>query len=106
MLTVSLMVSYKLGMAKAITDLVAAMRENPAGTRFADALKVAEHYFGKARQSTGSHVVFRMPWAGDPRVNLQRDKGGKAKAYQVRQLVGAIERHEMLKTQGEGSCDG
>jgi len=32
-----------------------------------------------------------MPWQGDPRVNIQNDKG-KAKAYQVRQVVAAIER--------------
>jgi hypothetical protein len=32
-----------------------------------------------------------MPWQGDPRVNIQNDKG-KAKAYQVRQVVMAIER--------------
>ena len=31
------------------------------------------------------------PWVGDPRVNLQRD-GRDAKAYQVRQLLRAIDR--------------
>lgn len=33
-----------------------------------------------------------MPWAGDPRVNMQEDKGGRAKAYQVQQLLTAIDR--------------
>lgn len=33
-----------------------------------------------------------MPWAGDPRVNLQEGQGGKAKAYQVEQLLKAIDR--------------
>jgi hypothetical protein len=69
------------------------MRRNPAGVRFATARRVAEHFFGAPRQS-GSHVVYRMPWAGDPRVNLQDDGGGKAKAYQVRQLLSAIDRLE------------
>jgi len=32
-----------------------------------------------------------MPWQGDPRVNIQNDKG-MAKAYQVRQVLKAIER--------------
>jgi hypothetical protein len=32
-----------------------------------------------------------MPWAGDPRVNIQNDKG-MAKAYQVKQVLKAIER--------------
>jgi hypothetical protein len=35
-----------------------------------------------------------MPWPGDPRVNIQNHKG-KAKAYQVRQVLLAIERLEM-----------
>jgi hypothetical protein len=33
--------------------------------------------------------VFKTPWPGDPRVNIQNDKG-KAKAYQVRQVLEAI----------------
>jgi hypothetical protein len=33
-----------------------------------------------------------MPWAGDPRVNLQVGEGGKAKAYQVRQALEAIDK--------------
>ncbi len=38
-------------------------------------------------------MVFKMPWAGDPRVNLQDGKDG-AKPYQVRQLLAAIDRLE------------
>ena len=36
-------------------------------------------------------LFFRMPWVGDPRVNIQSDKG-KAKAYQVRQVMAAIDK--------------
>jgi hypothetical protein len=32
-----------------------------------------------------------MPWPMDPRVNLQRTKDGKAKAYQIKQLIAAID---------------
>jgi hypothetical protein len=35
-----------------------------------------------------------MPWPGDPRVNIQNSKG-KAKAYQVKQVLMAIERLEV-----------
>ena len=35
--------------------------------------------------------VFKTPWVGDPRINIQNDKG-KAKAYQVRQVLLAIDR--------------
>ncbi len=38
-----------------------------------------------------------MPWEGDPRVNIQSAKG-IAKAYQVRQVLKAIER---LKRENE-----
>lgn len=67
------------------------MRREPASVRFVDLLKVCEHFFGSARQSAGSHMVFRMPWQGDPRVNIQNDRG-RAKAYQVRQVLAAIEK--------------
>lgn len=73
------------------------MRANPAGVRYADLHKVCVHYFGEPRQDATSHAVFRMPWAGDPRVNIQNDKG-KAKAYQVRQVIAAIDK---LATVGE-----
>ncbi|MAT05242.1 MAG: hypothetical protein CL424_09395 [Acidimicrobiaceae bacterium] len=32
------------------------------------------------------------PWPGDPRVNIQKSKGGKAKPYQVRQVLKAIDK--------------
>jgi fructose-specific component phosphotransferase system IIB-like protein len=40
-------------------------------------------------------VVFKTPWRGDPRVNIQNDKG-KAKAYQVRQVLKAIDKKEAM----------
>lgn len=76
--------------------LLKAMREHPGGVTFSDAKKVAEHFFGAGRQTGGSHVVFKMPWAGDPRINLQNDKG-EAKAYQVRQLIAAVDKLEAPK---------
>ncbi len=78
-----------------VEKILAAMRSNPGNVRFADAKKVCEHYFGTPRQRGGSHCVFKMPWPGDPRVNIQEGKGGKAKAYQVRQILQAIERLEV-----------
>jgi hypothetical protein len=37
--------------------------------------------------------VYKTPWIGDPRINIQND-GGRAKAYQVRQVLMAIEKLE------------
>ncbi len=68
------------------------MRSNADGVRFTDACKVVTSYFGEPRQDGTSHKVWKMPWAGDPRVNMQRGKSGKAKAYQVRQAIQAIDR--------------
>ena len=67
------------------------MRREPANVKFTALLKVCEELFGKPRQSGTSHAVFNTPWPGDPRVNIQNDKG-KAKAYQVRQVLLAIEK--------------
>ena len=75
-----------------VQTLIEAMRRNPAGVRFAELAKVCDHYFGAARQ-VGSHRVYKTPWPGDPRVNVQNDRG-KAKAYQVRQVLRAIEKLE------------
>ena len=35
-----------------------------------------------------------MPWQGDPRVNIQGKKG-KVRAYQVKQVLKAIERWKL-----------
>lgn len=76
-----------------ITDIVDNMKRNPKGIRFQDLCKVCEHYFGEARQTGSSHRVYKTPWLGDPRVNIQNEKG-MAKAYQVKQVLKAIERLE------------
>jgi len=78
-----------------IAKIVEAMHASPQSIRFSDLHKVCEHYFGEPRQTSGSHAVFKTPWPGDPRVNIQNDKG-KAKAYQVRQVLKAIEKKEAM----------
>ena len=76
-----------------LTDILDRMRNNPAGVRFSEICRICDHYFGQARQASGSHRVYRTPWVGDPRVNTQNHKG-YAKAYQVRQVIKAMERLE------------
>lgn len=77
-----------------IEQIVAKMKRNQKGIRFNELIKVCEHHFGAARQSGSSHCVFKTPWLGDPRVNIQNQKG-KAKPYQVKQVLLAIERMEV-----------
>lgn len=79
--------------SRKILDL---MRREPANVRFGDLKKVCEEYFGAPRQSGTSHAIFKTPWIGDPRINIQDDKG-KAKAYQVRQVLLAIDKLESLR---------
>ena len=76
-----------------ISKLVTQFRQNPQNVRFADLVKVCDHYFGEPRQQGSSHCVYKTPWAGDPRVNIQ-NKNGKAKPYQVKQILSAIEKLE------------
>ena len=76
-----------------IEEILAQMRRNPKGIRFNDLSKVCDHFFGQPRQSGSSHKVYKTPWQGDPRVNIQSSKG-KAKPYQVRQVLQAIDRLE------------
>ena len=73
--------------------LLDALRNNPNDVRFADLAKLCDAYFGEPRHKATSHRIYRTPWPGDPRVNIQNAKG-KAKPYQVRQVIKAIEKLE------------
>jgi CRP-like cAMP-binding protein len=64
--------------------------ENPKHVRFQDLMAICRRYFGEPR-TKGSHNIFKMPWPGDPRINLQKD-GKMAKSYQVRDVVKALQR--------------
>jgi hypothetical protein len=79
-----------------VSETIKLMRQNPKGIRFVDLCKVCDHYFGDPRQKGSSHRVYKTPWQGDPRVNIQNAKG-KAKAYQVKQVLNAIRRLEYEK---------
>lgn len=76
-----------------VAEIVESMRRNPKGVRFSDLCRVCDSYFGEPRQRGSSHRVYWTPWPGDPRINIQEDKG-YAKAYQVRQVLKAIDKLE------------
>jgi hypothetical protein len=61
---------------------------------------VCIYYFGRPRQKDGSHHVYKTPWQGDPRINIQNHQG-KAKAYQVKQALLAIEKLEVEHAAGK-----
>jgi len=74
------------------------MRREPNNVRFFDLIKVCEELFGKPRQTGTSHIIFKTPWPGDPRINIQNNKG-KVKAYQVKQVLLAIDQLERSKNE-------
>ena len=78
-----------------IEIILKALRNNPKGVRFAHLARVCDAYFGRPREKSTSHRVYRTPWPGDPRVNIQNSKG-MAKPYQVRQVLKAIEKLEAM----------
>lgn len=73
-----------------VEKLLELMRREAANVGFSDLKKVCQAYFGKPRHDGSSHAIFKTPWPGDPRVNIQNAKG-KAKPYQVRQVLQAID---------------
>ncbi len=79
---------------KNIAQKLVHFTNNPKNVKFSELCNVCDFYFGEPRQSGSSHRVYKTPWKGDPRVNIQNSKG-KAKAYQIRQVLKAIERLEV-----------
>ena len=74
-------------------EILRQAKENPADVRFEDIMKLAAQLGWEPVGGKGSHRVFRHPNATMikdryPRpLNLQCGRNGKAKAYQVRQLL-------------------
>ena len=82
-----------------IPETIEKLGKERSSTRFSYLIKVCEEYFGSARIS-GSHHIFKTPWPGDPRLNLQSDKG-KAKPYQVDQVILALKKLEGISEDSE-----
>ena len=74
-----------------LSTAIEELRSNPKGVQFERLARICDYFFGEPRQRGTSHQVYRTPWPGDPRVNIQNDKG-MAKTYQVRQVIKALEK--------------
>lgn len=84
-----------------LESIIREMQENPKGVKYSKLCKVCDKYFGEARQSGSSHRIYRTPWQGDPRVNIQNSKG-MAKVYQVKQVLNALQRLGVCNEQKQG----
>ncbi len=63
---------------------------NTKNVKFDDLLAICIKYFGNPRIK-GSHHIFKMPWKGNPRLNIQKD-GKMAKPYQVKMVIKALDK--------------
>lgn len=64
-------------------------RANPAALRFVELCWLAERYGWQLARIRGSHHIYKK--VGEMRLMSFQDDRGSAKAYQVRQLLAAIE---------------
>lgn len=59
--------------------------------RFEDACRLAKELGFKLDRTRGSHHIFAHDRVAGLRLNLQPDKSGQTKMYQLRQLLDAME---------------
>lgn len=72
--------------------LLASIRNNPKDVRFDDLVTVLEAVgFVRVRQS-GSHALYQHADHPLELINLQDTKDGKAKPYQVSQVIAVLDR--------------
>jgi len=83
-----------------IEKLTKELESSENNVRFSRLLMICENVFGEYRTS-GSHHIFKTPWQGDPRINLQKLKGNLAKPYQVRQVLRCIRKLKEIKEKNE-----
>lgn len=86
-------------------DAIATLERNPNGIKFSQLAKILEERFGKPRQVGTSHRIYRTPWQGNPRLNIQ-NRRGMAKPYQVRQAIAALRKMaEQEMDVGPSGCE-
>ena len=71
------------------------LKRNPKNIRFERICKIAEVFNFQMRKGKGSHFIFTRPGV-DELLNFQNIKG-KAKPYQVKQLINIIEKYGLLE---------
>lgn len=71
-------------------DLLAKARTNPAGLRFKELCALAECQGWEFARQRGSHRMYKKPGRREL-MDFQEGRNGAAMAYQVRQLLDAIE---------------
>jgi hypothetical protein len=83
-----------MGISEALMAL-----QNDKNIKFNDLLKICASFF-KGPRIDGSHHIFKVPWRGQPWLNLQKD-GKMAKAYQVKQVREALGKLKEIQEGGD-----
>ncbi len=66
---------------------------SPQNLRFAEAIKLAQAFGFQLARIRGSHHIFKRP--GVPELLNLQNVGGKAKPYQVQQLLELVESYNL-----------
>jgi predicted RNA binding protein YcfA (HicA-like mRNA interferase family) len=66
---------------------------SPQNLRFAEALKLAQAFGFQVARVRGSHHILRRP--GVPELLNFQNAGGKAKPYQIKQLIEIVETYNL-----------
>lgn len=69
-----------------------ALLEGSRNIRFDDLIRLAEAFGFELKRVAGSHHILAHPAMAEL-LNLQPGSDGKAKPYQIKQLVALVERH-------------
>ena len=72
--------------------ILEALLEGSRNVRFDDLIRLAEAFGFELKRVAGSHHILAHPAMSDL-LNLQPGPDGKAKPYQIRQLMTLVERH-------------
>lgn len=75
-------------------------RRNPAGLRFSELCRLAEAFGFAFQRQKGSHRIYALDSLREL-MNFQ-DDAGKAKAYQVRQLLDCVDRNRLRMGDDDG----
>jgi len=82
------------------SKVLAQLRSSPNNVRFDDLFGLLVRVGFKLRGTSGSHQIYRHATRPAlPLMNLQRPAGGKAKPYQVRQVLEVIEANGLEEVQ-------
>jgi hypothetical protein len=77
-------------------ELVDSARASPANVRFRDLCGLLVQIGYALDRKRGSHLIYRHSWRRDlPLMNLREGRAGKAKPYQVRQVLGLIDAYKL-----------